>query len=278
MMFGNGIHRVYPDCHFTLLAGVTTAIHGANRASLGERFLKVNMLDKENHDKVAHIRAALKKSSDVKKFVEQEARLKQVSYEFLDVQLDLKKFPKIPPEYNNRIINLAQLLADLRADVSRHHGGELAYEPESEVGTRPAKQLDKLARALAYVFNRPVVDERCYRLVEKVAFDSCIGWNLRIVACLIRNKKPMEIPDVAYQCGMSYSNVNRRLENMVELNIVTRAKIEKGGKGRPSYGYVPTSDFLKRWSMAKIDERRFRVKAKESRNAMSLASSNSPAR
>ena len=278
MMFGNGIHRVYPDCHFTLLAGVTTAIHGANRASLGERFLKVNMLDKENHDKVAHIRAALKKSSDVKKFVEQEARLKQVSYEFLDVQLDLKKFPKIPPEYNNRIINLAQLLADLRADVSRHHGGELAYEPESEVGTRPAKQLDKLARALAYVFNRPVVDERCYRLVEKVAFDSCIGWNLRIVACLIRNKKPMEIPDVAYQCGMSYSNVNRRLENMVELNIVTRAKIEKGGKGRPSYGYVPTADFLKRWSMAKIDERRFRVKAKDSRNAMSLASSNSPAR
>ena len=88
----------------------------------------------------------------------------------------------------------------------------------------------------------------------------------------------MEIPDVAYQCGMSYSNVNRRLENMVELNIVTRAKIEKGGKGRPSYGYVPTADFLKRWSMAKIDERRFRVKAKDSRNAMSLASSNSPAR
>lgn len=270
MMFGNGIHRVYDNCHFTMIAGVTTSIHGHNRASLGERFLKLNMLNKERHDKVAHIRAALTKSSNVQRFVDQENRLKQASYEFLDVEIDLKKFPKIPKPIEDRIINLAQILSYMRASVMRHHGGELAYEPDAEVGTRPAQQLTKLARSLAYVFQKPAVDERCYKLVEKVALDSCTSYDIRVMACLINKGKPMETAEVAYQCGMSHTNVHRRLENMIELQIVDREKITKD-RGRPSYGYVPAQSFLKLWNSAKIDGKRFRTKAKDSRNAVSLA-------
>lgn len=275
MMFGNGIHRIYPDCHFTMVAAVTPAINGHNKASLGERFLKVNMLDKKKHDKVAHIRAALNRSTDVGKFIAKENRIKQVSYEFLDVTLDTKKLPRINKEMQDRVINLSQILAYLRADVLRHHGGELAYEPEAEVGTRPAKQLAKLAQSLAYVFDKPLVDEKCYRLVEKVAFDSCISWNLRIVACLISAGKALETGDIAFRCGMSYSNVHRRLENMIELDIAGRDKIVRE-RGRPAFGYRISDQFLNLWKKAKVDENRFRTKAKDARNAVSLATSNNP--
>lgn len=273
MMFGNGVVRDYPNCHFTMVAAVTPAINGHNKASLGERFLKVNMLDKKRHDKVAHIRAALNRGTDVAKFVAKEARIKQVSYEFLDVQLETKKLPRINKEMQDRIINLAQILAYLRADVLRHHGGELAYEPEAEVGTRPAKQLAKLSQSLAYVFGKETVDDKCYRLVEKVAFDSCISWNLRIVACLIAARKALNTKDIAFRCGMSHSNVHRRLENMIELDITTRDKVSKE-RGRPEYGYRISDQFLKLWLKAKIDENRFRTKAKDARNAVSLATTN----
>lgn len=262
VIYGNGVHRIYDNCHFSLAAAVTPAIQGSNRASLGERFLKLNMIRRENHDKVAHIRASLNKGSNVAKYVEVDNRLKQVSYEFLDVVIDPKKLPKIPAEFNNRLINLAQLLSYLRADVTRGHGGELTYSPEAEIGTRPAKQLDKLARSLAFVYGKTVVDQVCYSIIENVALDSANSWNLRIATALsLEYPNAMEVSDVAFKTELSYSNVNRRMENMIELGMLQRKLLPKNaGRGRSSYGYTVTQHFFALWKNAKLDTKRFAAK------------------
>jgi len=41
--FGNGVERTYVDCYFSMLAGVTNAVHGHSQAELGERFLKFQL-------------------------------------------------------------------------------------------------------------------------------------------------------------------------------------------------------------------------------------------
>ena len=254
--FAHGVSRNYPDCHFSLVTGVTGAIHTHDKTQLGERFLKMNFLGRGRYDQDKHIASAI---SDDKPGIDRKARMKDAVYEFLDFNLDEKRIPKLNQPYRDRLNCLAQILGSLRASVSRSRQGELMAAPEAELGSRVGRQLKKIAVSLAIVLGKPAVDDECFALVERVALDSVPAWNLNVASALIRqHPKPGEVHGIAYECQMAYANVNRRLENMLELGIINRHKLETEGRGRPTYGYQLSDHFVSLWKRAKIDAMKFK--------------------
>ena len=144
--FGNGVVREYKNCTFAVLAGVTNAVHGSSRASLGERFVKFQMKSPINKGADDLIRAAIT-SVGTEKFMEEEVQ--SVVRSFL--RRKIEKMPEVPQTIVNKLIALVQLIAQLRAQVSRdYRGEEVMYRPAPELGTRLAKQLIKLGMMLRY--------------------------------------------------------------------------------------------------------------------------------
>lgn len=249
-MFGNGIHRIYPNCHFSVLAGVTPAIHSFNQAIVGERFLKLTFVRPGRHDPREHILRAL---SGATEFFHKEQRLKSVAYEFLDTEITRDMVPKFPQHYLTRLSNLAQVIAYLRAGVQREHSGNLSYRPQPEVGTRPAMQLQKLMQGLAIVFGKKVVDEKCYRIAERVAFDTSVGWNLDVAAVMMKvYPKPITLATLAVEANIGRSNLDRRLSNMRELGLVQTVRMKQVGAGQPPLGFSLHPAFVDLWRKAKI--------------------------
>lgn len=247
--FGNGMERVYSPCHFSILAGVTPAIHSHSRSTLGERFLKLTFIRPGSHDPSTHILAALTGATT---FFTKEVRLRSVAYEFLDTAVEGP--PEVPAKYIHRLAHLAQVIAELRAGVERSHSGDLCYRPQAEVGTRLAKQLQKLMQGLALVFGSKKADERCYQIAERVAFDSAVGWNLEITAAMINAyPKPLTALSLVELCRINKSNLNRRLGNMLELGLLNTVKLKKTTPGQPALGYLLNQRFVTLWKKAGIN-------------------------
>ena len=227
--YGNGVERVYEDHFFGIVAGVTHAIHGENKSSLGERFLKVNLLD-ESFDETEHICRALDNSNENKSF---KHKLKGSIIGFLD-HLDknehvptLEKGSKL---YLN-LISLSKFVALVRTKVERAFGRDMAYRPEAEKGTRIATQLFKLGSALAIVYGKQEIDKDCYRVMQKVALDSSIGYQLEVVYALSRESSGMSASMLAESLNLSVNQIRRIADDMLQLNIITfRRKSNNSGR------------------------------------------------
>lgn len=249
--FGNGITREFNDCYFSMVAGVTHVIHGDTRATLGERFLKYQLL-RGGHDNEKHIRAAI---TGMHQMHEAEKEIHETVRKFLHREVP-KKLPVIPSSVVERIVPLSQVIAFLRAGVERHYGSDLVYRPEPEIGTRLAKQLIKLGQCIALVLGLPKVDEHCYELMERIAFDTALGWNLDIVHVLMRNYPNHVIrPTISETSNISESSILRKLEDLMELKIVERERIKVPGiTGQPPWGYRICKRVANLWKRAKISQ------------------------
>jgi len=251
LSFLNGVTRVYTDCKFSMIAGVTSVINSFSQTDMGERFIKVQFLHRDKHDEFAHIKAAL--TADKGTFQKMRDHLSEVAHEFLEHDIDVNNLPKIPNDILNKLIQLARVVTFLRSTVKRLFGGDIAYRGEREIGTRIAVQLQKLARSLCLVFGKKVVDKRVYEIVENVALDTAQGYNLDVTAELIGSyPKPVEVHTLAPRCRMGESNLRRRLDDMVELGIAERRRIEHKGRGQPPYGYIVTPELYRIWNKAGI--------------------------
>ena len=182
--FGNGLYRCYPDCYFSMLACVTEVIHGDDRAALGERFLKYNLVQGTTLDPTKHIESAI---TGMATQVETESKLQGVSAAFTNRDMEQESIPSPEPWFIQRVIALSRCIGHLRATVARTGRDELIYRPTPEVGTRLAKQLVKLAQCLAVVLGKKRIDMDCYRLIYQVAIDTATGWNLDIFLFLMDN-------------------------------------------------------------------------------------------
>lgn len=255
--FGNGIIREYKDCYFSMIAGVTDVIHGDHRATLGERFLKLEFISGE-HDTEKHLRAAI---MAMDKLHDKEGRLREITQDFLDREIvksknGVAKTPTVPQWVVNRIMGIAQLAAYMRAGVPRFRSGDIQYRVRPEVGTRIAKQLIKLGKALAVVLGKTTIDARCYELMERVAFDTSAGWHKDIIKLLITQENPINAKEVAYQAQVPYSTASRKLEDLLELGVVQRERMKTASRGQPPFGYVVTKPIRDLWKSAKIGTRK----------------------
>jgi len=250
--FGNQVTRNYDNCYFSLIAGVTDIIHGDERATLGERFLKMNFID-PSHNPELHVKAALN-SLDSEVSLEREV-YGLVSY-YLD-GFDLKeriKAPKLPSWVKARLLALAQLVGILRTTVHRTRDSGLAFRSRPEIGTRIAKQVAKLLRCLAVIYHRPI-DKGIYEIGEQVALDTIIGWHREIITYLINcHPEYASTTELATELRIPMTTLRKRLENLLELGIILRGSLTTGLQGRPSNTYKVNDQVHHLWQRAKIGE------------------------
>lgn len=234
--FGNGMTREYTNLYFSVLAGVTQAIHAESRTNLGERFLKINLLD-DNFDELSHIKRAM---SNVGMKPEQKALLSGSVLGFMNHMFkEVAKIPTISTEYEDRISAISMFVALIRTQVIRNGPNSMTIRPEPEIGSRIATQLKKLALSLAIVFNLEEVNDDCYRIVKKIAVDSCVGWQLELVEALTKSKEWMTVDELAVEMRVHPNQVRKIVEDAMQLEIVVMKKIRKDGK-RPNYCYKPS--------------------------------------
>jgi len=247
--FGNGVVREY-WLRFGLLAGVTPAINGDKRAMMGERFLKYEMLKGSDWSADVEIMTAINNISHENSI---ESELIDAAGAFL--ARPCLSLPEIPLWAKHRVVALAQLIAALRANVEREAYGEqkLLYRPVREVGTRLAKQLVKLSALLAFVEGKPAVDEAVYALVERVAFDTAIGFHLDIVQALMRRGGACTRKELSHELELPETTLGRALEDLRMLGAVNRvAASDSGGVGRPGSEWGATDFMADLWNRSQV--------------------------
>ena len=247
--FGNGVIREYHNVSFSILAGVTHAIHGHRKAHLGERFLRFEMrdLDEVHMDKV--LSAAIDSIGTEHK---KEIKLQHAVASFL--QKKIKKAPPLEPSVKKKIHCLVKLVAVLRSQVERDpRTGEVTYRPRAELGTRLAKQLAKLASMLAFVDEKKTADDSTYAQLMRVAYDTVGGYSLDIVDALIEMGGRGTRMEVADKIKASSSTLHRRFEDLELVGAIFKDKRTeiRGGIGRPSAVWEVTDEIAKLWTTAK---------------------------
>lgn len=216
VIYGNGQRREFENINFSIIAGVTDIIHGDSRATLGERFLKVNLLG-EHFDQEGLIRAAIRGNED--KASRTEAIQRSV-LGFLDRSITQEDLPDLSGYHETRLAALAQIVAALRATVERGREGIL-YRPRAEIGGRLAVQLTRLAKCLCFVFRKETIDSEVFRLVQKVALDSATEFNLEVVQVLANSKVPLTADTIGEKLSLAGRTVRYKLDDLLELRVVT---------------------------------------------------------
>lgn len=248
--FGNGVTREYKDCRFSMLAGVTHAIHACRNASLGERFLKFQYKKMEAEQAEAAVIAAI---ASIGQEVEMEKSLCDAASAFLARKVDAKTLPAIPKEFADRLLALVQLIAFLRAQVERDpRTNDVRYRPEPEAGTRLAKQLSKLAKMIALVEDKVEVDAEVYALVERVAYDTAHGFHLDVVDAMMRMGGEGTRDVMRKEADVSASTIGRYVDDLAILRIIVdTGKKTNPESGRPAVIYRITDKIAGLWARAR---------------------------
>lgn len=250
--FGNGVMREYKDCHFSMIAGVTHAVHGHAKASLGERFIKFQLSSPSKAQADAIVMAAM---ASVGREKEMETELQEVTRRFLAKKIKATELPRAPESIMQRLTALVQLIAVMRAQVERDfRGEEVLYRPTPESGTRLAKQLVKLAMMLAAVEDKKEIDESIFKLVQKVAYDTAYGFHLDVIESIMKLGGSAIKSEIAEAAELPGSTLNRRMDDLLVLKAIRLSDFDKKhGKhgGRPSRVYEVTERVAELWRKAK---------------------------
>lgn len=224
--YGNGMVRTYPGpnsphrtCYFSLIAGVTHSIYKNDRSDYGERFLRFEIKADEVEDQ---IRRAL---SNVREKVYPEFSLRPIANAFLARKVDPENLPSMPKIMESRLVGLATIISFIRSRVERHQG-RLIYRPVLETPTRLAMQLLRLSRFLAFVYGKSSVDDQCYRLVKKVALDTCYGWHRDAFLVLMEHdKKGIEFDQIVNLAKIEKTQAHRCLNDLLSLGAANRRRM-----------------------------------------------------
>lgn len=252
--FGNGVNRVYnptstpPFTGFSMLAGVTGAIHGYKRAHLGERFLKYQLEAMSDDDRLAIIHAAM---MDVGGERNRELELQSVAGGFLESKWPDTAEPPLPTQgMLNRVGAAAMLVAHLRSQVIRErYSDEISTRPEPEMATRLAKQLIKLSRLVALVDGDAEAGERQWPVIRKVALDTAYGYHLDLVRETMRMGGAATVSELETAARIPRNTLNRRIDDMLALGLFSLSKSDKisASGGRPARVYEVGAAVRKLW-------------------------------
>lgn len=246
--YGNKVgERRYDDCHFTMIAAVTDAIHGFNQTELGERFIKFELMPV--HDPKEQIRMALRHKAA---FNEYYPLAQESVHAFLTNDFGSHNCPTINEDFSDRIVSLSMIVAHLRSKPKRGRGGMLAYRPRVEVATRLGAQLNKMARCVAFVLGDTEVTERSFRYAQQCAFDTAIGFPLEILQQLHRYEQATK-EEIAQRLQLTIPTVDTHLKDMLEMGTVEFTMARNGkGPGRPAQRWYMSDEIKQLWDEAKI--------------------------
>ncbi len=254
--YGNGVVRKY-EVHFPMVACVTHAIHKEHQATLGDRFLQFQLLKgtdfSAKEEVIRAARNALNESQATE--MEKENKLMDLAGRFLSQKLPAGKMPKFPDEMVYRISALARLISALRAKTERDRfSDELLYRPSREVGTRLAKQLVKLGMNLAFIEGKSAVDASVYRLLERVALDTAIGFHVDLMQAIMQAGGEADRETLTLRTGIPGYTVLRRLIDLKDLQVLDKlpTNLQKTHIGRSRDRYRVSDWVRELWAEAGI--------------------------
>jgi hypothetical protein len=249
--FGTGETKFYKG-KFTMLTGVTHEIYGESNTSLGERFLLYNIQHVPGLDMADVIMAAISNSGgevEMKKDLQAAAKL------FLEWEIVKDDLPAVSTRIKKKLINLAQLVAMLRATVKKVGASEkISYRPSYEVGTRLAKQFYKLTQALGLLHYPAKIGDAEYRLVQKVAMDSCIGWN-RDTLVTLAAAEGKTANEISAEADVPLSTIREHLNALCMLKVLRKELVSNPlGRGGDVAKYYMSPGVRKFWDGAGMQE------------------------
>lgn len=250
--FGNGVIREYLDLRFSVCIGVTPIVNGMSEATLGDRFVKFQIRSLGD----SHIEDRVSSAINVVSGVEIERKIQLECNEIIRKFLAhrVRRFPIVPQWARRKLIPLCMLIAALRSNVDKDwRTGELLYEPEIEYGTRIAKQLTKLLRAVSVISGETAISGKSYAFVERVAYDTSIRYHFDIVATVISLGNRVGRGEITEVLGIPSTTLYRHLEDMLALKILHRVRdtLTGGGAGRPGYLWSVTKRIKLLWKRCK---------------------------
>jgi energy-coupling factor transporter ATP-binding protein EcfA2 len=257
--------KEYKNVRFSVISCVTQAVRLDNYTSLGERFLQVELLDKD-HSRQKQIgvtttaaNAGLDAEGGDGVYVDVATPRKQYTTGFLlskMKQLDDNNntLPNLPIEYCDRITAIADVVSYLRSKVEREGKNQaLAFRPEPEIGARIANQMVKLARCLGVILGKDECDEQVYRIIRKVALDTANSYTTEIALTLLGKRGGLTEKELSNVLKVHPSTIRRRIQDMRELGIVFVKKRSNGQpQGRDVHIFVLASHIRKLMRKAKF--------------------------
>lgn len=133
---------------------------------------------------------------------------------------------KIPDELEDDFIGMAQFVSYLRARPSDMQKEEFV---QREMSGRVMLQLGKLARCLAAVMQKDVVDDSIMQIVRKVAVDTSRGDTQSIVTRMMQPdalKKGIDVETIRESTGIRPIRVTEMLSYLSKLGVVRRVNTE----------------------------------------------------
>jgi len=196
--YGNGLTRVY-EGEFGVVGGVTPSIDepAFGNSILGERFVKYRIPMK---GKITKGKKACKRVlQNLTKKHGMRDELMEVSKKVLDRPVTEDMYPVITDRMMDKIVELAQWVANMRTFVSRdkYSRNVINTLPSAEVGTRLSGQLGILGMGIAIYRGQDIVDDSVYRILAKVARDTAPPKAEGIVKALYLHGEPVTSTDCA---------------------------------------------------------------------------------
>ena len=253
--YGNGVQRVYPDpssnfktCYFSMLCGVTHAIKKHEKAEYGERWLRFEL-------KGVDIESAMRRAfRNIKERVNAEFVLRPIANAFLARKVDTSNLPIITRSIEDKLVGLAKIISYIRSRAERYQG-RLIYRPVREVPTRLGMQLLRLGQYLAFVYGKDKVDDRCYRLVKKVALDTCDSWHRDCFIALMENPSGLEADEISLEGGIEKTQTHRCLSDLRDLGAIVRKRVKaSGNRGQRPFIWRLSRDAKQAVAMSKLRE------------------------
>ena len=228
--FGNGLKREY-KVKFGILAGVTPVIEtfSTMNQSLGERFLRYRLpLDTKRSEEQKILKAIKNVNNELK----MRAELCQAAASIIarkNPEHDV--MPQFTERYLPKVVALAQLAAWLRGVVDRDKfTQQVLYKPSSEVGTRMAKQLVKLAMGVGIFRGTRLLEAYEYNCIKHVAVDSCPQRAVMILSALYQAEKQenlamLKTKEIVDRTFLPQATVLRMMEDLNLLRLVQRVEV-----------------------------------------------------
>jgi len=250
--YGNGVRREYKDLYFGVFAGVTHAINGESKTSLGERFLRINIIDDEFVE-ADHIRRAL---TNVTKNENQKPMLQGSVNGFLRYLSTIEEIPELEPDSDmfERLIALSQFVAAVRTTVQRINGRDMSFRPETEIGSRIATQLSKAGAGIAMVLGYKEINDEVFRVMMKLALNSSVGWQLEVIQILVKFPNGMSAVHIAEKMNVHPNQIRKIVEDMMQLNLIRMVRVSNnsGNRGNKLKSFKLTEEISELIKTARI--------------------------
>jgi len=158
--------------------------------------------------------------------------LVEIAFEVTRREVSGDVLPTLTDDMEDRFVYLAQWVATLRGVVDREkYTGRVQYKPMTEVGTRLAKQLCKLAFGVSMYRGEGEVSESTYNVITVVAIDTAPD-RVELIVRTLYGGEPDEYrttKDISAVTRFPETTVRFILQDLALLRILER---EPGRKGR----------------------------------------------